>query len=105
MVERKEMISHLNISPSDLLWGVRFLSYLMGVVVLIVIYWSFSFGDQEEIPTTFAEVALYSLWYALLYYKIAQHTEGSIDNGNRSAYHPMVDTITKKKSEACVRER
>lgn len=186
-------------------------------MALLVIYWSFTFGDQEEVPTTFVEVILYSLWYVLLYYKIAQHTEetntipptsvekkpkttykilkwffgsifvlflsiilyfavpyysapddldkdeatqilneqleiycqksyaeltalienesnyiqievnssvnyqvevevytddnstdiivcASIDNGNRSAYRPMVDTVVKKKSEECVRE-
>lgn len=197
--------------------GIRFLLYLVGVMALLVIYWPFTFGDQEEVPTTFVEVILYSLWYVLLYYKIAQHTEESntipatsvekkpkiankalkwfggsifilflsivlyfavpyyrapddlnkdeatevlneqlkiyckksyselasliesepnyfqietdsgtnyqievqvytddnstdilvcaaIDNGNRSAYHPMVDTFVKKKSEECVRE-
>jgi len=188
-------------------------------LTLLIIYWYFSFGEQEEeMPTTFVEVALFSSWYALLYYQIAKHTEetntipattddrkpksiyfkilkwffvgifllivsiilylaieyysvpddlnkeeankvlnkqldiyckkpyselttlienestymqieadsgtnyqieiqaykennnsdillfGTIDNGNRSAYHPMVDTVVKKITEECVRE-
>jgi len=199
--------------------GFRFLVYLVLVIMLLIIYWYFSFGEQEEeMPTTFVEVALSSSWYVLLYYQIAKHTEetntipattddrkpkniyfkilkwffvgifllivsiilylaieyysvpddlnkeeankvlnkqldiyckkpyselttliesestyiqieadsgtnyqieiqaykennnsdillfGTIDNGNRSAYHPMVDTVVKKITEECVRE-
>jgi hypothetical protein len=54
--------------------GIRFLVYLIGVIFLLVIYWSFVVPDEvDTIPTTWVEVLLFSGWYAMLYYKIGEH--------------------------------
>ena len=53
--------------------GIRFLVYLIPLMVLMITYWVIVFGDQEELPTTFAEVVVFSFWYALLYFRMAKH--------------------------------
>ena len=53
--------------------GVRFLAYLIPLMVLMIVYWVVVFSDQEELSTTILEVVLFSSWYALLYFKMANH--------------------------------
>jgi len=53
--------------------GVRFIVYLIPVMALMIVYWMVMFGEQEELPTTYVEVILFSSWYALFYYKMAKH--------------------------------
>jgi hypothetical protein len=53
--------------------GIRFLVYLIPLMVLIAIYGAVVFGEKEELPTTYVEVILFSAWYSLLYYKTAKH--------------------------------
>ena len=54
--------------------GIRFLVYLIGVIFLLAIYWSFVVPDEvDTIPTTWVEALLFSGWYAMLYYKIGEH--------------------------------
>jgi len=53
--------------------SIRFLVYLIPLVVVMIIYWEIMFGEQEELPTTFIEVILFSAWYVLLYYRMAKH--------------------------------
>lgn len=58
--------------------GIRFLVYLIPLMVLMTIYWVTVFGDQEELPTTIVEVVLFSFWYALLYFKMANHISDTV---------------------------
>ena len=55
--------------------GIRFLVYFIGVIVLLIIYWSYVFPNNEEMPTTFVEVLLFFIWYVALYFQIAKHIE------------------------------
>ena len=53
---------------------IRFLVYLIPLMVLMIVYWVVMFGEQGELPaTTFVEVVLFSAWYALLYFRMAKH--------------------------------
>lgn len=53
--------------------SIRFLVYSVPLIVLMIFYWEIMFGEQEELPTTFVEVILFSAWYALLYFRVAKH--------------------------------
>jgi len=53
--------------------GIRFLVFLIPFITLLFIYWMIRFGEQEELPTTYIEVTLFSTWCALFYYKMAKH--------------------------------
>lgn len=53
--------------------GIRFVVYLIPLMVLMITYWVVVFADQEEWPTTILEVVLFSSWYAFLYFKMANH--------------------------------
>jgi len=53
--------------------GIRFLVYLIPMIVLMAAYWIYAFGDQENLPTTFVEVFIFSSWFALLYIRMAKH--------------------------------
>ncbi len=48
--------------------GIRFLVYFVGLVMLMMFYWSYSYGDIEEIPTTGIDVLIFAIWYVALYY-------------------------------------
>ena len=58
--------------------GVRFMVYSTGLMIVLFFYWNYVFSEDEEIPTTFVEVALYSIWYTVFYYRIAKHVEDTI---------------------------
>ena len=53
--------------------GVRFIIYLIPLMVLMIVYWVIVFGEQEKLTTTFVEVFLFATWHALLYFQIAKH--------------------------------
>jgi len=53
--------------------GIRFVVFLIPIVVLMIIYWLVMFPEQEVFPTTFLEVLVLSSWYALAYFRIAKH--------------------------------
>ncbi len=55
--------------------GIRFLVYLIPVMIILICYWNFTFSEQETIPTTLFEIVVLSLWYIILYYNIAKHIE------------------------------
>lgn len=53
--------------------GIRFLFYLVPVMVFMSVYWVYAFDEEAIISTTPIEVVLFSFWYALLYYRIGIH--------------------------------
>jgi len=53
--------------------GIRFLVYLIPIMIILIGYWEYRYGEQELISVTPFEVILHALWYGLLYYKIAKH--------------------------------
>lgn len=53
--------------------GIRFLAYLIPAMSVLFTYWVIVFGEQEQLPTTFVEVMLFSAWYGLLYVRMAKH--------------------------------
>lgn len=52
--------------------AIRFLVLLIPVMIVMMIYWSFTY-ETDDIPTSLIEVAVFSGWYALLYVYIAKH--------------------------------
>ncbi len=58
--------------------GIRFLVYSIGLIAVLILYWSYAYSDDEEIPTTFVEVGVYAMWYLLLYYRIGKHIEDTV---------------------------
>ena len=52
---------------------IRFMVLLIPIMIAMMIYWFSSYDMENEIPTTGIEVALFSIWYALLYAYIAKH--------------------------------
>ena len=52
---------------------IRFMVLLIPIMIAMMIYWFSSYGMENEIPTTGIEVALFSIWDALLYAYIAKH--------------------------------
>lgn len=53
--------------------SIRFLVYLIPLMILMMVYWIYAFEDQETIPTTPIEVVIFTSWYALLYFRIGKH--------------------------------
>lgn len=53
--------------------GIRFLIYLIPMIIILIGYWEFTFPEKETPPTTFFEVSVLSLWYIFLYLNIAKH--------------------------------
>jgi len=47
--------------------GIRFLAYLIPIMIILIGYWEYRFGEQELIPVTPFEVILQAIWYGLLY--------------------------------------
>ena len=52
---------------------VRFLVYLIPVMIFMIIYWTIKYGDQVELPTSIVEVIAFSSWYALIYFRVGKH--------------------------------
>jgi len=52
--------------------GVRFLVYFVVLVVVLGIYWSVAFED-EEVQTTFIEIVVFCLWYVLYFYQLGKY--------------------------------
>ena len=52
---------------------IRFIIYLIPVLVIMMVYWWFVFGDQKEYPTTFIEAAVFTTWHVLFYLRMAKH--------------------------------
>jgi len=53
--------------------GIRFLIYLIPMMIILIGYWEFTFPEEDNIPTTLFEVVVFSLWYILLYLNTAKH--------------------------------
>ncbi len=58
--------------------SIRFLVYAVPVMILVIAYWIVAYSEQDEIPTTFFEVTLYSGWHALYYYRVAKHVGDTV---------------------------
>jgi len=52
--------------------GVRFWVYFVIPIVVLGIYWSVTFED-EEVQTTFVEIAVFYLWYILYFYQLGKY--------------------------------
>lgn len=52
---------------------IRFLVFSIPLFFLIIIFEGVRFHDQEEIPTTFFQVIILSIWEALYFYRTAKH--------------------------------
>ncbi len=52
---------------------IRFMVLLIPIMIAMEIYWFSSYDMENEISTTGIEVAVFSIWYALLYAYIAKH--------------------------------
>ena len=52
---------------------IRFMVILIPLMAVLMIYWFSSQDIENGIPTTGMEVALFSVWYALLYAYIAKY--------------------------------
>ncbi|OGB21555.1 MAG: hypothetical protein A3I66_00280 [Burkholderiales bacterium RIFCSPLOWO2_02_FULL_57_36] len=52
---------------------IRFMVLLVPLLAVLVIYWVFSHDLESDIPTTGIEIALFTIWYAMLYVYIAKH--------------------------------
>lgn len=59
--------------------GFRFFIYLMLLMSLMFVYWSFTFDEQESFPTTPFEVFVFSMWYLVLYLRIAKHIGETVE--------------------------
>jgi hypothetical protein len=51
---------------------IRFMILLIPIMIAMMIYWFTSYDMENEIPTSGFEVAVLSIWYALLYAYIAK---------------------------------
>ena len=51
---------------------IRFMILLIPIMIAMMIYWRSSYDMENEIPTTGIEVAILSIWFALLYAYIAK---------------------------------
>ena len=52
--------------------GVRFLVYLVIMMIVLGIYWSIETQD-EEVQTTVVDIAVFYLWYILYFYQLGKH--------------------------------
>ncbi|HKQ31239.1 MAG TPA: hypothetical protein VJS66_08145 [Burkholderiales bacterium] len=65
---------------------VRFLVYLLPILVVLVVYYAFSLDwsslDDDDAEAAFAsswfEVTLFSLWLAAMYWRICQHIKDTV---------------------------
>lgn len=55
--------------------GVRFFVYFLIFMPLLIIYWSYAYPNEDEIPTTFVDVLIFFVWYILLYYQIGKYIQ------------------------------
>jgi len=53
--------------------SVRFIVYLMPLLVLYFLYYLFAHGEQEVTSTTWFDVMLFQTWFALLYWRLCVH--------------------------------
>jgi len=52
---------------------IRFMVLLIPIMIAMMIYWFSSYDMENDFPTTGIEIAVFSIWYALLYAYIAKH--------------------------------
>ncbi len=53
--------------------AVRFLVFGIPILVALILYWSYAFGDLETMPTTPLEVTVIAAWSAAIYLRVAKH--------------------------------
>ena len=53
--------------------SVRFMVYLIPVIILMFIYWEITYRETEDMHMSVVEVFLFSSWYVFLYLRMAKH--------------------------------
>jgi uncharacterized membrane-anchored protein YitT (DUF2179 family) len=53
--------------------SIRFLIYLIPLLVLYIIYYEYAFTYEEEIATSYVDVIPFLIWPFLLYWNICRH--------------------------------
>lgn len=53
--------------------AIRFLVYAIPLLMALFVYYFFTFGEEEEIPTNYIDVIPFLVWYAAMYWRICVH--------------------------------
>lgn len=59
--------------------GIRFFVLLLPMFIALIIYYEYTFSENEEVLSTAGDILPFLLWYALMYWRIVKHI-GDVKN-------------------------
>lgn len=58
--------------------SIRFLVYLVPILILYFLYYFYAYQTEEEIQTNFIDVIPFSIWHAAIYWRLCFHIRHTV---------------------------